>query len=141
MMWIAVLCAYISGNAFASIKVSIWSYPGSLVTIPCGLLFGIIMACHLSKPGKELELDGWLGDISYPLFLAHGPVMMGVASALKATGTTFSFITMFAILMGSSILVAQAVLVFVERPVMRMRRRVSAASVQPNNAEVPAATA
>jgi hypothetical protein len=65
-MWLTVSIAFIYGNQLAlQLGVSIWSYPGSLVTIPGGLLFGIVIACHLCKNSKSMQMDEWLGDISY----------------------------------------------------------------------------
>jgi peptidoglycan/LPS O-acetylase OafA/YrhL len=122
-MWLAVSIAFIYGNQLAlQLGVSIWSYPGSLVTIPGGLLFGIVIACHLSKNSKSMQMDEWLGDISYPLFLVHGPIMIAVASTLKVLDVNLGFGGMSAVLLGSSILAAQLVFIIVERPVMRIRR-------------------
>jgi peptidoglycan/LPS O-acetylase OafA/YrhL len=133
-MWLVVLIAFIYGNQLTSqLGISIWSYPGSLVTLPGGLLFGIVIACHLSRDGKTMQMDEWLGDISYPLFLVHGPVMIAVASTLKALNVSLSFGTMAAVLLGSSILAAQVVFALVERPVMRMRR--SLAKTLPKSAK------
>jgi peptidoglycan/LPS O-acetylase OafA/YrhL len=131
-MWLVVLILFIAGNDYKfSQKVFIWNYPGSLVTLAGGLMFAVIMACHLAKDGRELQLDRWLGDISYPVFLIHGPIMMAVASALKASGAVFDFGEMLLILLGSAILAAQLVFVFVERPVMRLRKRLSREVVTP----------
>jgi len=127
LVWSVCLIIFIRGNSeFAKQQISLWEFPGSLFTIPCGLLFAIVIASHLARSGPQLALDKWLGEISYPLFLAHGPVIIAVGSLLKAFGPSLgfsiSFGTLMLILMSSSLAAAHAVLVLVERPVMSWRR-------------------
>ena len=127
LVWSVCLIIFIRGNAeFARLQISLWEFPGSLFTIPCGLLFAIVIASHLARSGPQLALDKWLGEISYPLFLAHGPVIIAVGSLLKAFGPSLGFSISFGalmlILMSSSLAAAQAILVLVERPVMSWRR-------------------
>jgi peptidoglycan/LPS O-acetylase OafA/YrhL len=132
LVWSVCLIIFIRGNSeFAKRQISLWEFPGSLCTIPCGLLFAVVIASHLARSGPQLALDKWLGEFSYPLFLAHGPVIIAVGSLLKALGPSLGFSMSFGalmlILMSSSLAAAQAVLVLVERPVMSWRRSLRSA--------------
>jgi peptidoglycan/LPS O-acetylase OafA/YrhL len=123
LVWSVCLIVFIQGNSeFARHQISLWEFPGSLCAIPCGLLFAVVIASHLARSGPQLRLDRWLGEISYPLFLAHGPVIIAVGSLVKALGLSMSFGALMLILMSSSLVAAHAVLVFIERPVMSWRR-------------------
>jgi peptidoglycan/LPS O-acetylase OafA/YrhL len=124
--WLVVLTAFIAGNQWVVFHgINWWEFPGSLLTLPGALLFALIIGSHLAKSRRAMELDNWLGEISYPLFLVHGPVLIAVGSLLKLSGIApVSFGMMTAILMGSVIASAHLVLVLLERPVMRIRRLV-----------------
>jgi peptidoglycan/LPS O-acetylase OafA/YrhL len=125
IVWTGCYALFFWGNSeFVKHQVSLWHYPGSLCAIPCGLLFAVLIAAHLSRAGVALAIDGWLGEISYPLFLAHGPVIIAIGSLIKASGISLSFGALVAILLGSSIAVAQAIVILVERPVMAWRRSI-----------------
>jgi peptidoglycan/LPS O-acetylase OafA/YrhL len=130
-IWLVCGLLYIWGNSAVldHAGIDVWHYPGSLVTIPCGILFTAVLAGHLSRPSSRLEIDDWLGEISYPLFLVHGPTMVAVVSAVKALGIHPDFGVMFCVLIGCAFAVAAMVVVFVERPVMRWRRNFSADTV------------
>ena len=126
LMWLVVIWAYVTWNGLTGpLGGLMWSAPACLSYLPLGLLFAIVMACHLARNGPALQLDDWLGDISYPLFLVHIPIVMATGSAIKASGVTLSYFAIMAVYFASSILVAQGVLVLVERPVMRMRYGIS----------------
>jgi peptidoglycan/LPS O-acetylase OafA/YrhL len=123
LVWLVCLIAFFWGNsAFSRFGVVLWQLPGSLCTIACGLLFAAIIASHLARTGAKLFFDDWLGDISYPLFLAHGPVIIFVGSVAKAAGLTASYGILLSLLLGSSLVVAQVIVIFVERPIMSWRR-------------------
>jgi peptidoglycan/LPS O-acetylase OafA/YrhL len=132
LVWSVCLIIFIRGNSeFAKQQISLWEFPGSLCTIPCGLLFAVVIASHLARSGPRLALDRWLGEISYPLFLAHGPVIIAVGSFLKALGLSMSFGVLMLILMSSSLVAAHAVVVLIERPVMSWRRSLRSEEAPP----------
>jgi peptidoglycan/LPS O-acetylase OafA/YrhL len=123
LMWLCVAWAYVKWNEIAATLVGgLWVVPGSLAYLPLGLLFAIMMACHLSKNGPKLHLDSWLGNISYPLFLVHGPILLATGSTLKASGIVLPYFVLVAVCFGCSLIVAEGVYVLVERPVLRMRK-------------------
>jgi len=123
LVWLSCLLIFILGNSeIMRHKVNFWAAPGSLWTIPCGFLFAIVIASHLARRGPELALDKWLGKISYPLFLFHGPIIIAIGSLTKASHIRFSFGALFFILMACSIVVARAVVVLIERPLMDWRK-------------------
>jgi len=130
--WALFVVVLVWGNSeLARNGISVWDFPGSLATIPCGALFVFVIASHLSRPGQKFELDDWLGEISYPLFLAHGPTIIAVGSTIKAMKIPMNFGPLCLLLMASSIVVAQIILVAVDRPVMFWRRRLRAATGAP----------
>jgi peptidoglycan/LPS O-acetylase OafA/YrhL len=121
LMWALILWAYVNWNVITAPLGSLWNAPNSLSYLPLGLLFTVVMACHLSKHGPAMQLDDWLGNISYPLFLVHGPILIAVGSALKASGLVLPFGALAAACFGCSVLVAHAVYVLIERPILRKR--------------------
>ena len=137
-VWLFSILIFIWGNAAVSkAGVDMWRFPGSLVTVPCGALFGLVLAVHLAKNGPKLALDDWLGEISYPLFLSHGPILVAVGSIAKMTGYSFSFGLLFCILMVVSFAAAQVIVVLVERPIMKFRReRLTSLTVAPARGEL-----
>ncbi|QWG25089.1 acyltransferase [Bradyrhizobium sediminis] len=121
--WLSSVLLFIWGNSAVVVAgVDIWRFPGSLVTVPCGALFGFVLAAHLAKNGPRLALDEWLGEISYPLFLSHGPVLVAAGSAMKAINVHTNYGVAFCLLMTISLASAQVIVVLIERPVMRLRR-------------------
>jgi peptidoglycan/LPS O-acetylase OafA/YrhL len=68
-------------------------------------------------------MDRWLGEISYPLFLIHGPAIVGTQALINASGADLRFDVDLAILATVSIAAAHVLVLFVERPVMAWRRR------------------
>ena len=139
--WLIALVSFIYGNAAVSkFGVNIWSFPGSLATIPCGLLFGAVILGHLARRGQGLSLDDWLGEISYPLFLCHGPVIIAGAAVARMIHSHTSFGAMLLGLMVSSFVVAHLVAIAIERALMRWRhsRRTALSADRPQNIAVAA---
>jgi peptidoglycan/LPS O-acetylase OafA/YrhL len=94
------------------------------MTILSGLFFTIV-AAWLARPSPaRTATDTWLGEISYPLFVIHGPTIIGVQFAMNASHIRLTFATGLAILLAASFAAATLLLVFVERPVMAWRRRI-----------------
>jgi peptidoglycan/LPS O-acetylase OafA/YrhL len=121
-VWLICLLLFIYGNSvLRSAHLDLWSYPGSLVTIPCAVIFAAIAICHLAKDGPRLGIDDWLGDISYPLFLSHGPVVIAIASAFKAVRLRIDVGPLLFLMAIAAFAVAQAMVTFVERPIMSWR--------------------
>lgn len=88
------------------------------------LLFFTIVAAWLARPTPDRNAtDTWLGEISYPLFLIHGPTIIGLQFAMNASHIRLSFAADLAVLLAASFASAMLLLMFVERPVMAWRRR------------------
>jgi peptidoglycan/LPS O-acetylase OafA/YrhL len=96
----------------------------SVVLFYLGLsaLFALAIVSALGTSSGESRIDRWLGEISYPLFLCHGPVIVFVAFVLREFDLHPNFAVCAMLMVGLSIAVAQAVLVLVERPVLRWRK-------------------
>ena len=84
---------------------------------------------------KDLRTGGWLermdrrlGDLSYPIFLAHWPVaafLVGLFPGLESDGSVF------AAAFAGSVIAALLVHAFVESPINRLRDRIRAARARP----------
>jgi len=102
------------------------------------LLFVIAVAAWLARPTpQENRADKWLGEISYPLFLAHGPVIIGSQLLMNRLGFELPFEAALTILIVASVLAAAVLAALVERPVMAWRRRVKQRA--PKARRIPAA--
>jgi peptidoglycan/LPS O-acetylase OafA/YrhL len=66
----------------------------------------------------------WLGEISYPLFLIHGPVIIALQFAMNRLVFDPRFDVTRAILVAASFVAATFLAAFVEHPVMAWRRNV-----------------
>ena len=83
-----------------------------------------MVATWLARPvPAPRAIDTWLGEMSYPLFLVHGPVIIGVQFALNAWHVQLPFVAGLVVLLAASFAVAMVMLTMVERPVMAWRRR------------------
>jgi peptidoglycan/LPS O-acetylase OafA/YrhL len=76
------------------------------------------------KPVSSEHVGRRLGEISYPLFVIHGPTIIGLQFAMNAWHITPTFAIDLAILLAASFAAAMLLLKFVERPVMAWRRRI-----------------
>jgi peptidoglycan/LPS O-acetylase OafA/YrhL len=85
-------------------------------------LFALAIISALGTKAGESRIDRWLGEISYPLFVCHGPVIVFVAFCLREFDLHPNFAVCAMLMVGLSIAVSQAVLVLVERPVLRWRK-------------------
>jgi peptidoglycan/LPS O-acetylase OafA/YrhL len=106
-------------------------------------LFVTIVATWLARPAPAPNAtDTWLGEMSYPLFVIHGPVIIGLQFAMNAWRVQLTFVANLAILLAASATVAMCLVVFVERPVMAWRRRIRfpSAPVRAAVADAEAAT-
>jgi peptidoglycan/LPS O-acetylase OafA/YrhL len=100
-------------------------------------LFALIVAAWLARPAPaSRESDTWLGEMSYPLFVIHGPVIIGVQFALNAWGLDPPFVANLAILLTASFAVSMGLVTLVERPVMAWRR-----GIRPSGPAAPQALA
>jgi peptidoglycan/LPS O-acetylase OafA/YrhL len=93
-------------------------------TIMSALLVTMV-ATWLARPAPAGNAtDTRLGEMSYPLFLIHGPVIIGLQFALNAWRVPLTFAANLAILLAASFAAAMFLVRFVERPVMAWRRRI-----------------
>jgi peptidoglycan/LPS O-acetylase OafA/YrhL len=86
-------------------------------------LFLTVVATWLAHPDPAPRAsDLWLGEMSYPLFLMHGPAIIAVQFALNAAGIRLTFAANLAVLLAAAFAAAMVMLTLVERPVMAWRR-------------------
>jgi peptidoglycan/LPS O-acetylase OafA/YrhL len=116
----------------------------SLNVIYCTMVSGLyftIVAAWLARPTPARSAtDTWLGEISYPLFVIHGPTIIGLQFALNAWHVQLTFNVNLAILLTASFAVAILLLKFVERPVMAWRRRLRVPSTMARSSMAATAT-
>ncbi len=87
------------------------------------VLFLTVVATWLAHPDPAPRAsDAWLGEMSYPLFLMHGPAIIGVQFALNTAGIHLTFAANLAILLAAAFVAAMVMVSVVERPVMAWRR-------------------
>lgn len=105
------------------------------------VLYFTIVATWLARPAPvRSATDTWLGEMSYPLFLIHGPTIVGLQFAMNAWRIELPFAANLAILLAASFATAMLLLKFVERPVMAWRRRIRLPSTMARAPMTAAAT-
>jgi peptidoglycan/LPS O-acetylase OafA/YrhL len=92
-------------------------------TIMSGLFLTVVAAWLAEPTPAPRASDTWLGEMSYPLFLMHGPAIIALQFALNAAGVQLPFAANLAILLGAAFAAAMVAVTLVERPVMAWRRR------------------
>jgi peptidoglycan/LPS O-acetylase OafA/YrhL len=86
-------------------------------------LFLMVVAAWLARPDPAPRAsDLWLGEMSYPLFLMHGPAIIGLQFVLNAAGIRLTFAANLALLVAAAFGAALVAMIYVERPVMGWRR-------------------
>ena len=81
----------------------------------------IIRAKVLHVESFEAKWKRLLGEISYPLFLVHGPIIILVGYLTNSHAIALPFIAHLLLLLIAAFVAASVLLVTVERPVMRLR--------------------
>ena len=123
--WVFVLAVIGFGFSVARMPLFETSLASALYYILLAGAFAFLTVGFVARTGavRGSGLDRWLGVLSYPLFLAHGPVIMALATFYRALGLTLPFGTYVLALCAPAIVVAWLLAVAVEQPVMALRRR------------------
>jgi peptidoglycan/LPS O-acetylase OafA/YrhL len=89
-----------------------------------GCAFAFLLVVYTSKPEDRAvaTVDRWLGGISYPLFLAHGPVLIFLGSLLAWCQSPLTYSLALLVLCCINLSVAHLLAKVIEQPVMRWRR-------------------
>lgn len=89
--------------------------------------FCVVILAYLASQSTagSSSLDRWLGEISYPVFLIHGPVLILVGYVVNRLEVKVHFLLNFLLSIACALLAAHLLVLFVERPVMELRRRLS----------------
>ena len=101
-------------------RVSLFYY----LTLAVGFAFLTIGFLARRVQLARTPLDRWLGLISYPLFITHGPVIIGVATLYRRLGVSLGFGPYVLALAAPAILIGLFFAVAVDRPVMAWRERI-----------------
>jgi peptidoglycan/LPS O-acetylase OafA/YrhL len=80
------------------------------------LLLAPFVAWNIKQPSDRL--DRWLGDLSYPLYLVHLPVVRLLAEVMPVTGAGDKLLAVVAVLV-----VSIALFMGVDRPLEARRQR------------------
>lgn len=87
------------------------------------VVFALILLKDESKgKWKNVNLTNFLGDLSYPLFLIHGPVGILSAWILNYYSVT-DFITRYIVMLVGSFIVSTILTFYFERPLMQWRKK------------------
>ncbi|MDQ6935334.1 MAG: acyltransferase [Actinomycetota bacterium] len=108
------------------------TYSHWTATLPIALAFGVLMLATVLAPRWAQSpvanrASRGLGDISYGVYLWHLLIIGFVVTTVgfDPNRTTGAFLTLFAVTLGGSLVLATLSLVFVERPCIRWARRCS----------------
>lgn len=121
--WIVIFFVVLVGGkgfgmpAFVTTFVSLVYYP------TLGLSFSLLIIRAYVRRSETFEIK-WkrvLGEISYPLFLIHGPVVILVGFLINAQAIVLPFSVHLLLLTLGSLMAASVLLLTIERPVMRFR--------------------
>jgi len=123
--WIVFVWLFAYGVDAYNLPTDVLTHPYvafAYFTIISGL-FLTVVAAWLARPDPAPRAsDIWLGEMSYPLFLMHGPAIIALQFALNAAGIRLSFAANLAVLLAAAFGAAMVMVTFVERPVMAWRR-------------------
>lgn len=103
--------------AFVTTSVSMIYYPMLGV---CFSLLIIRARTHRTQAAEE-KWKRLLGEISYPLFLIHGPTMVLIGFMINSQAIKLPFFVHLALLMAGALTAALVLVMMIERPVMRVR--------------------
>jgi peptidoglycan/LPS O-acetylase OafA/YrhL len=123
--WLVLVCLFAYGVDAYNLPTDIQTHPYvafAYFAVISGL-FLTVVATWLAHPDPAPRAsDIWLGEMSYPLFLMHGPAIIAVQFALNAAGVRLTFAANLAVLLAAAFVAAMLMLTLVERPVMAWRR-------------------
>lgn len=87
------------------------------------LTFAVVVV-GLAAKGETVphRVDRWLGNVSYPLYLGHGPTITFVAYLIALTGGRPPFVLYVLALCAAAVVVSIVLWLVVERPIMWLRR-------------------
>lgn len=96
-----------------------------LFYIGLAAFYALMIATYIvaDNPGGPLWLDRWLGEISYPIFVVHGPMLIFTGYLMKRMGIAIGFLPYVVICMCINLLAAHLLAMAIEGPVMRWRKR------------------
>jgi peptidoglycan/LPS O-acetylase OafA/YrhL len=124
IMWFVTACAFGYGvDTYEKPRLIPIDRADVIYYILFSALLVVTLAVWLSRDANEHPHDTWLGELSYPLFLAHGPVIIAGMTAINALGLTLPFELKVLILVGLAVGAAALLTLYVERPLMAWRRR------------------
>jgi peptidoglycan/LPS O-acetylase OafA/YrhL len=126
--WVYLL--FLTMFSFADFKMPAWDVTVQSVAFYALLSVGVAMLIVNAYARRE-EIGAYggrrlLGELSYPVYLAHGPVIIFVGYLLARQGMASPGLLHFTVLVTCAIFVSCVFVVAVERPVMRMRRKFAA---------------
>ncbi len=124
--WIILLLIFVCGGKLANphLPAQIVSFVSFIYYVTLGLAFALlIVGAYQKNVGDSASrINKFLGELSYPLYLVHGPAIVFLGFLINKSGQTIAFFWYFLILIAGALLAASLFVVAVERPVMRFRK-------------------
>jgi peptidoglycan/LPS O-acetylase OafA/YrhL len=124
--WVILLAVIVLGNAAFQMPLFEVSLPAIAYYLTLGAAFAfVIVGFNARVTGLDRHpLDRMLGDVSYPLYLVHGPVIVFVAYLLnRRLPAAIPFTAYVAACCCAAAAAALLLTVAVERPLMALRQR------------------
>lgn len=124
--WVLLLLVIVCGGKLAHphLPAQIVSLVSFIYYTALGLAFVLLIIDAYQKQVGESEsrMKSFLGELSYPLYLVHGPVIVFLGFLMNKFDLKIHFFWHFLILISGALLAASLFVVVIERPVMRFRK-------------------
>jgi peptidoglycan/LPS O-acetylase OafA/YrhL len=124
-MWFILAWVYARGfDQFQKPRTAVTDHTDVAYFAIMSILLVVTIASWLARPAPvQNATDTSLGEISYPLFLIHGPVLIGLQFSMNQIGFDPAFEVTLAILIAASLGASKLLAICVERPLMTWRRK------------------
>jgi peptidoglycan/LPS O-acetylase OafA/YrhL len=132
--WLFLLAVIVLGNEAFQMPLFEVSWSAIVYYLTLGVAFAFVtVGFNARVAGLDRHaLDRMLGDVSYPLYLVHGPVILFIAYLLnRRLPAAIPFTAYITACCGAAALAALLLTIAVERPLMAVRQRLRTRLVIP----------
>jgi peptidoglycan/LPS O-acetylase OafA/YrhL len=121
--WLIIFFVVLIGGKGFGMPAFKTTFVSLIYYIILGISFSLlIIRAHVRHVESfETKWKRLLGEISYPLFLIHGPIIVLVGYLINSQAITLPFFAHLSLLMVGALMAASVLVITIERPVMRLR--------------------